>query len=78
MKNAEHQFQIGEIAYLIQGIGEFNIQAVMIKKINKKTATVANCLFDNEFKVDSCSLVRDRDLFQQVFDYIMDAKRWAK
>lgn len=63
-------FQVGEIAYLTQGVGEINIQAVIINKINRKTATVETFVGGREFEVSVFSLIRDRDLIQEVFDYI--------
>lgn len=75
MKN---NFQVGEIVYLTHGVGELNILAVMINKTNKKTATVITCVGGNEFKVSLASLIRDRDLIQEVFDYIINTKKEGK
>lgn len=72
MKN---NFQVGEIFFLTHGVGELHIEAVMIKKISKGIATVVKCLhgvdfFRDEFEVSVGALIRDRDLIQEVFDYI--------
>ena len=68
-------FKVGEIVYLTHGVGELNIQAVMINKLVKRTAIVVTCLSGREFKVCVGSLIRDRDLMQEVFDYIKNTQK---
>ncbi len=63
-------FNVGEIAYLTHGVGERRIEAVIINKINRKTAIVETFVGGREFEVSVGALIRDRDLIQEVFDYV--------
>ena len=65
----ENKFKVGEIVYLTHGIREMNIEAVEILKIRGKTALVSGC-GAKEFKVYIGSLITDRELIREVFDYI--------
>jgi hypothetical protein len=71
-KTTNEKFLVGEVAYIVHGVGEINIQAVKINKINRKTKTaiVETCAGGREFEVDLSALDRDSEAISLAYVYI--------
>ena len=63
-------FKVGDVAYTTYGLGDFTIKPFRILKLERGMATVKIIGTGETMDINTCMLIRDRDVIQEVFDFI--------